>query len=70
MMIRLCVMKPDVLGGSYRFLEASDHSRWSAVTVNDVEIGPDAELLFWKRRLQKLSAITEQVLLVSHSHLR
>jgi hypothetical protein len=44
-----------------RFLEASDHSRWSAETANDIEIGPDAELLFWKRRLQKLSAITEQV---------
>jgi hypothetical protein len=44
-----------------RFLESSDHSCWSAETADDSDICPDAELLFWKRRLQKLSAITEQV---------
>lgn len=48
-------------GYDVRFLETSDHSRWTADPNTDPDLGPDAELIFWRRRLQKLSAITEQV---------
>ena len=38
------------------FLEESEQSRWTTV-----DAGPDTELEYWRRRMQRLTALTEQL---------